>query len=542
MKKIFKALHLFGALASIAIVVMACDKEFNSIESDVLGKDNANFNTAKRNIEVLAYNKKLDAVQINGFNSNLLGVYKDPLYGQTTASIVTQILPTSFNPDFGTNPIIDSVMLNIPYFSRTNGVVDGVTQYVMEERDSLYSYGDGTIKLSIYRNTYFLRDFNPNAEEAAAQMYYSFAENTPNSTEHFALTESGSINFDSFKEPDAIYSQDYLPSNLAIEIKNGENTSYSAPALRIPLDIDFWKTTIFDKEDGAELSNANNFRNYFRGLYIKAEAKDSNNGHLQLLNFGSSNATITIYYTKESTSDSSVRNNTTYTFNFSGIRLNTFINEFTTPLEDGDVDNGDEILNLKGMSGSMAVVDLFPGEKNADGVPLALENLRTDFTDSDGDPIRLINEARLIIYENDALTDAEHKYDRLYAYDIKNNTALVDYNFDVTTNTTTPYNSKVIHLGQRDTLGETDRGYKIRITEHMRRLLFNDSLNTKIGLVISNNVNTITNADLLNSNDDVDEVPTATQLTARGTKLYGSSATNQNKKIRLEIFYSDPNN
>lgn len=540
MKKTVKALKPYAIIIVAALIFVACDKDFSTIDSDVLGRDNANFNTNKLSFDVVAYNKALDAVRSNGLNNNLLGVYEDPLFGKTEASIVSQILPTSYNPNFGIDPKIDSVMLNIPYFSRVSGTDnDGSTTYVMNMRDSLY--GDQPIILNIYQNNYFLRDFNPSSQTQESQDYYSFAENTPNGDENFSLTENTTINFDFHKGPLIGSDSLYVPSADPVEIVSGEELTFNPPALRIALDTLFWKNTIIAKDGSSELSNANNFRDYFRGLYIKAESKDNSTGNMQLINLAASNANIIIYYSKQSATNADERTNATYAFNFSGIRLNTYINNHTQSLVDGDDTNGDEKLNLKGMAGSMAVIDLFPGSKNNNGVPLALEALRNDFKDNDDNALRLINEARLVIYEDETLSDDDHRYDRIFAYDIKNNIPLIDFNFDPTENTNIPYNSKVIHLGQRDTIGESSRGYKIRITEHMKRLVFSDSLNTKIGLVMSNNVNYINSAKLFNSADYINTVPAVSQITPRGTIIYGNT-NDVNKKMRLEIYYSEPKN
>ncbi|WP_242203809.1 DUF4270 domain-containing protein [Aestuariivivens insulae] len=549
MKKTFIALKPLFIFAFILTSFIACDKDFSSIDSDVLGKANANFNTSKLNIEeLLAYNKKLKNIQVNGLNTNLLGVYNDPVFGQTTASIVTQLTPTSFDPDFGDNPVIDSVVLSIPYFSRQTGTENDVPQYVMNEQDSLY--GEDKINLSIYRNNYFLRNFNPNSQDQETQNYFSYAENTPSNTEHFVVTESSEVNFDTQKGELIFNDPAFIPSNKAVVTKTGEGEdatlSYGAPALRAKLNVDFWKTTILDKEGSSELSNPNNFKNYFRGLYFKAEAIDGK-GSMTLLNLAASGATITIHYSKDSTSDSESKVQATYALNFSGIKLNTLINDYSTapePLVDGDNTNGDQIIYLKGAAGSMAVIDLF-GNEDADNnnIPDALENFRSEFLDADGEtPAKLINEALLVITEDQSLTGGDdHKYDRLYAYDVKNNRPLIDYEFDTSENTTFPAASKVVHLGVRDTLSTSPLtyGYKIRITEHLKSLVFRDSTNTKLGLVISNNVNYTNTVNILNSTDDVTKIPAATILTSKGTALYGNNTTDD-KKIKLEIYYSEP--
>ena len=121
MKKTIKALKYLTVLLFVFLSFIACDKDFSVVESDVLGEQNLNFKTDTLVFQIAAYNKKLEALQINGLSSNLLGVYNDPAYGQTIASIITQITPTTLSPNFNDTPAIDSVVLSIPYFSRVTG-------------------------------------------------------------------------------------------------------------------------------------------------------------------------------------------------------------------------------------------------------------------------------------------------------------------------------------------------------------------------------------------------------------------------------------
>ena len=130
MKKIFKALKITSITALVLFAFIACDKDFNTLGSDIIGEKN--FNTESQLFSAISYNKKLNPVQTNGLPSNLLGVYNDPVYGQTTANIVTQVTPTIFDPIFGENPQIEEVVLTIPYFSRVTGTDDeGNTVYTI---------------------------------------------------------------------------------------------------------------------------------------------------------------------------------------------------------------------------------------------------------------------------------------------------------------------------------------------------------------------------------------------------------------------------
>lgn len=550
MKKRFKDLKIPIIFLFFLTTIIACDKDFIVLESDVLGSDKANFSTNSSIIEVTAYNKKLDSLQINGLHSNLLGIFNDPSYGKTIANIITQVTPSSYNPSFGTNPVIDSVVVNIPYFSKAiEKDDDGNSVYKL---DSLYGNTSQEMKLTMYQNNYFLRDLDPNSTLGSIQNFYSNASNLSSSV----LTGGNTVNFDNHNIATILSDTQFLPNNNPIITKTGtgddEKVNRAAPAYRVALtsseDLLYWTNTIIDKEDDAVLSNANNFKNYFRGIYFKVEPIN-NDGTMVLLNLASTSANITIHYTKGETDS---RTQSTYVLNFSGNRINTFINDFNlVPLQNGNKVLGDDKLYLKGTSGSMAVVDIFGNQEN-------LETFLNTYRipdgnggyekSSDGEYIlrRLINEAHLVLYEDENIynvvddnNDTYHKYDRLFAYDIKNNITTVDYQLDQIVNTQYPLNSKLISLTQRDTI--TGK-YKIRLTQHLNNILLRDSTNTKIGLVLSNNVNRTENAQILNSNDEVTAVPAAAIISPRGTILYGSNAqVPEEKKLKLKIFYTEPN-
>ncbi|MEP5340068.1 MAG: DUF4270 domain-containing protein [Algibacter sp.] len=578
MRRLFKALKYVSLFLLIALAFVACDKEFNAIDSQVLGEENANFNTNKTVFQILAYNKKLDSLQINNLGSSLLGFYNDPIYGQTAASLITQVIPATIDPSFGTNAVIDSVILNIPYFSRATEEFNGeIPLYTLN--DSIFGSEDTSedepkvtpIKLTVYRNNYFLRDFDPNSDTNSAQNYYSNASNA-DKTSNYAITENTLINFDDHKGEIIYETESFTPNHNAVILTTGTEAdgdlteTVSTPALRIDLADDadektYWSSLILEKQDDAVLSNSNNFKNYFRGLYFKAEAKD-NDGQIILLNTTSTDSKITVYYSNDEETQGA------YILNLSGNRINPYINTYSPSLENGDRIDGDEKLYLKGTEGSMAIVDLFNGlvtceesnteetaldcfkktyrQLNEDGYILKNgEEVDPDgyITNDDNFVLkRLINEAQLIIYEDNESIDVDdetHTHDRIYAYDIENNFPTFDYLVDGTDNTTNPEFSKFISLGLRSTDDDGISKYKIRITEHLNNILVSDSTNTKLGLVLSNNVNVTSNSEILESNDIVISVPSASILSPRGTVLYGNNTSATEKKMILEIYSTE---
>lgn len=546
MRKRKIALRNLAVLAVLLGSFIACDKDFADIDSDIINNDNAtHFDTNSRLFDVIAYTKALDPVQTNALPLNFLGIYKDPgmNYGSSTASFVSQILGNLTDPDFGENPIIDSVVMTIPYFSTATGIGPaGNTQY---DLDSIF--GTGTIDLSIYESNYFLRDFDPTSMDIdEPQRYYSNRSTGSNMITDSQL-EGTLLHFE----------QNFSPSADQIILKeqdeNGEfiETDRISPALRIKFDDNtYWQDKIINMSGETELSNTNNFNNYFRGIYFKA-APTSTEGNLILLNMANSSSNITIYYTRDPFTEGLERVQTTYAFNFTGSRVNFLSNDFT--ISDGNEITGDENLFLKGGQGSVAEIKLFGGDNIDDdnATDNAFELFKKEFveTDEDGNFVsskKLINEANLVFYVNQTEVNANgEEPNRVYLYDMNNNLPLTDYFFD-NANTVAPEFSRTSHLGplEREDNEATGDGirYKVRITEHLNNLLLRDSTNVKLGLAVSSNINvesTSIQYDVLNG-DDNDKVPLSSILSPRGTVLYGNNTSDEDKRLYLEIFFTEP--
>lgn len=593
MKKILNVFKAVIAIMVLLISFIACDKDFTTIGTDVIGNDH--FEAKDTVYSAITYNRKLDPVQTNGLSSNLLGVYYDPIYGPSSANVVSQM--TLGTQPSGDNIELKSVVISIPYFSHINSDDptddDGHPNYIL---DSLYGNQDAAMRLSIYRNNYFLRDYDPESDFEDNQKYYSDGS--------ASLSENISSELDS----ELIHViEEFKPSSETIVLteinEDGveEDTEVLAPRIRIVLeeeeDLQYWQELIIDKVGEPELSNTNNFKNYFRGLYFKME-DTSGDGSMVMLNFSASTANVTLNYTNVSdltdtdgddipdVADADVDgdgnidtgsldtdgdgikdtadvdqtegndinddgiddiivlvNERTSVLNFTGNRVNLFENSFGMMLGDGDDEFGDETLYLKGGQGSMAVVELFGIDSVDDDedIPDELEDFRVRAENW------LINEANLIFYEDENQITPDmidnHKNDRLYVYDLKNNQPIIDYYYDIPS-TTVPYLSIVSHLGTRIKDSDGYYKYKIRITEHITNILQKDSLNTKLGLVLSSNVNSIENADVLwqfGEDDGIENVPSGSVLSPKGTVLYGNNTADTDKKVKLEIYYTEPN-
>ncbi|MDA9057449.1 DUF4270 domain-containing protein, partial [Flavobacteriaceae bacterium] len=275
MKNLSTLLFKSVCCLSLIFVVQACDNEFSEIGTGIVGTPD--FEIINSTYPVKTYNKKMTPFQANGLSENLLGYYYDPVFGGSKVDFVGQLTPRTFAPDFGDDTVLTSVILTIPYKSTAD--IGETTTYTL---DSLY--GSDPIKLSIFKNNYYLRTFDPNADLDAPQNYYS------NGT-----LAQGEIFFDPNGNTDLegqlIYQDNsYFPSAESIDLmgineETGESevTSTIPPSLRVhlfggevedgvstPTTTAFWDDLIFSKEEDEVLSSSSNFYEYFRGLYFKA--------------------------------------------------------------------------------------------------------------------------------------------------------------------------------------------------------------------------------------------------------------------------------
>lgn len=540
------------------ILIYSCDKEFTSIDSDVISAENAiNFNTSSIDYPIVASNLRLNPVKSNNLPSFMLGYNNNPFYGESKASFLGQIVPAEFSPSFGENVVLDSVVLTIPYYSR--GVDTDDDGNISYEIDSVY--GNTATKLYVYKSNFYLRDFNPSGDFSDSQNYYS----------NGALSNSETIN-QSEIEAELLYesgilgdgSDDFIPSSERIDLtlldSLGESyvASSIAPAVRLKLNNpndNFWESLFFENEGNPELINPNTFKEFFRGLYIKADGVNSE-GSMMLLNFASSNTKLTIHYTSETSTDSdtdsggtsteTITSQNEYVLNFTDNLVNIYENNFQVDVSNSNTVEGDERIYLKGGEGYMSTVDLFSGEIEDDnGVMVnAFDHFKNSFYDQENEIAnKIINEAYIEFFV-DQTQDIGSEPDRIYLYNFEQNTALIDYFLDQSVSSTT-INAKVNHLEPLTRDGDSITGegvkYKIRITEHLNNLILRDSTNAKLALVVTSNVGSIDNFSILNSGEEERDFPSGAILTPKGTVLHGSQSEDLDKRPRIKIYYTDPN-
>ena len=226
--------------------------------------------------------------------------------------------------------------------------------------------------------------------------------------------------------------QTFVPSNETVvttvpATTDGEDdeVTSNSPRLRIRLDetaygATYWQENILDRGGEDVLFNANSFRNYFRGVYLKAEPV---NGSGSYFLFDKANTSIAIYYTS---GEEDSRNQSSVTLSLAGNGVvgyqNDFKSEIKTELTGVDKENGEENLYLKGGQGSMAIIELFEDvDDDANGIPDELDALRAQ--------PRLIREANLEFFvDQDKIQQyagaSVSEPQRVFIYDLETNLPL----------------------------------------------------------------------------------------------------------------------
>lgn len=527
-------MKFFIKYLSLIVIVLAlftaCKEDINYLESDLIGGHNFT-GEIDSTTTVIAYSKRTYPVQSNNLPIYRLGVYNDAVYGQTVSNLLTQVAMEVTNPTFGEDPIVEKVILSIPYFSTSS--FDGEnTSYTL---DSIY--GSAPMKLSVYESNYFLRNYDPQTGFEEPQKYYS----------------NQNIIFESFLGQLLYETDNFVPSNAGIDIEEDELDDDGnpiittlSPRLYVELSEDanaFFTQKIFQQEGSNNLLNNNNFRDYFRGVYIKTEAV---NGEGNAFIFSLADAKIEIEYSyipeidEEDEEEDIERAKSKYNLALSGIAVNTINTSvpgnIQSTLDNPNTKIGEESLYLKGGDGAITVIELFGEDSDGDGEPDKLTELKNKNI--------LINDAYLQFYVNrNVVSGGSSEPDRIFIFDLENKKVLIDYPLDTYTPQNDLLNYKSSHLGRLER--DSDKNgikYKIRLTNYINSLVNKDSINRKLGLSVSQNVVVADFKSLENTlPPGFKNIPTSSVIAPKGTVLYGPAAPDPDKRVKLFIYYTEIN-
>ncbi|PBJ12899.1 DUF4270 domain-containing protein [Flavobacterium sp. ACN6] len=533
-------------LALIVVCLYSCDKDFNAIGDGLIGDDH--FGLEPEEYSVLAFNQEVTPIQSNNLAVNALGIFTNPLFGTTTANFATQLALASYPVTIGESPVIESAVLTIPYFNHITATgTDGANTYVL---DSIYG-GQGKdfkLKLSVYESGYQMRSSYFSGGSQLPQFYYTDQNNDFFSNANKALLNNGPVqeNVEFYFDPAEIVTKTTDPDTKV------ETVTRTAPQMVLNLRKDFFQEKILNAP-ASKLSSEDLFQEYFRGLYFMVE-KSGANSNMAMLDF--SKGVITIKYKAKTaaTTDGDATEDKQILVNFKSVLSGAVANTASFLQDDREANYqnavttnvnetaGDERLYLKGGQGSLAVVKLFNQTDvlsyNADGtvktganqVPDELDEIRNNVVYKNWK----VNEANLVFYIDADKMGTTKAPQRVYLYDLTNNTVLADYSADPAD----PFGGLIILDSDKK-----GKSYKLRITSHIRNLIKDATAkNVDLGIVVSLSAGVVASNALKQKNETISQAPRTSVMSPLGTILYGGKASvPDDKRLKLQVYYTKPN-
>ncbi|WP_461532601.1 DUF4270 domain-containing protein [Sinomicrobium sp.] len=533
-------------LLNSGVFLTSCSDDVNTIGTGIIG--DGNFETEKADFEVYAYNRKLNGVQTNGLPLYQLGTYNDPIYGKTEASIISQLgMPntTVFGTSGGDNERVKTVYLHIPFFSKVKEGEEEVNESGTPvarqfEIDSVYGNKTATFKLKVEEFTYYLRDLDPD-NDFDQQEYFSNNEELSSHVGMVLLDDETTIN-----DREILIRKEDDPETDEDEAEEVEERL--SPRIRMELNPDFFQQ-ILDNEGGDVFATRSNFQEFIKGL--RFSISESSSDILMLLDWNNAYIEVVYAYESKGSSEGSATEEEEDSFTMSlaafsvssanGVRakVNNVINIMQNdpyPAEIADqFDTGVNASNLYLKGGAGTVVELSLFDEDREGETLA--NIREKHW--------VINDASLTFYVDREKLDAYHvgeEPSRVYVYNLENNKVLADVELDYSTNPDKNL-SKLIYGGVLEE--EDDRGikYRIRLTEHIDRVVNKDSTNVRLGLALTSDINSTVNVSAQDKDGETSlHIPESAVITPLSTILYGNDVEDESqrdKRLKLEIYYTE---
>lgn len=559
---------------ALVFVLTSCDKKFNDVGAEVLPPNS--FQAKKITYPVSISHAVINAVQTNNPAVLHLGKRQDNLFGTTNAGIVSQLSLSTYAPFFGVKTAqeetqdsfdeqetVTDVWLEIPFFTNQNdadgdglidiydiddndpnsdsdgdgisdsvelnngtdptnpdtdgdGIPDGQDTETVHPNpdkmlyavDSLFGQREASFDVEVHKLSYFLRQLDPNLNFEQNQAYYS--------------------DFDINANKELSLANEEIQLNLE-EIVIDDATNLS-PRLRVPLNNDTFQQMLINKEGQVELSSIEDWQNYFRSISIQTSGFSAP----LLMLFDLSRMAIRISYTYKAEIEddagtvtiSDVQND--FLINAGIIRFNTIEKETAPSAALNAIVSSDdaEQIALGGGLGSVATASLFEDTE-------VLEALK-------GKPW-LLNEANLTFHVDQQAVEQYNLSipERIYVYNGMTDAPLIDFAQDASASTSL---SKLVYGGY---LTEEDESkyYKIRITDHLRNIISNDSINAPLRISLSNAFNTQATVPMAQVKDsEVDKVPSGAVAAPKSVVFIGPNPSDPalaDLKLELEVYYTE---
>ncbi|MBM1104871.1 DUF4270 family protein [Aurantibacter crassamenti] len=580
----------------LVAILCSCTEEPTTIGATVIGSKP--FSTSIATYNVKAFNKKIEAVQTNKLPIYQLGVFNDPVYGKTVATINSQVQLSTANPSFGIytqntedtnsdaipeNETIDSVVVYLPYqLNQLDSDADGVPDSAEVGDDILDATNDSdndgisnvqeTSNGTNPQNPDTDGDGIPDGTDDSLDVL-GFAETFEldsiygNRSQSFKLKVERSTYYlrdldpnTDYQEAQEYYSnQEFSPTFTEEVLFEGDylidNKEYILPGEEDDPDTEENEATVTKVAPGIRVKLDPIGVDYFQTnildkegsteLFSAANFKDffrginisvtpSDSELLFLLNLA--NARIEVYYHYDRIVDADTTEELTASFNLSLV-TSTSGNAVNTFIND---DYPSEISNTMFSEENASRLYL----KGGSGTYAEIQLFEDE---SEINEIKaknwIINEANLVFYvDQDAVASIENEPPRLYMFNAETNAPLFNVATEYSTEDT-PLEVYLNYDGLIEKSGEKGVKYTVNITNHLNNIIVRDSVNATLGIQVPADVRITAARNVILANGTEMELPVSSVLTPLSTVLYGSNVTaaEDDMKLKLQIFYTETN-
>lgn len=338
------SLMIFGSA-----VLYNCEPEIDSLGEQLFLNDGTNGNEVS--YDLIAYNidnKDMVRADYSTLGSAVIGAFDEPQFGSQKASYFTQIRMSAYDPDFGTNAVVDSVVLVL------KPVIPINSDSLVTTTNENYVYPDGnvdaklelkTIPVTKYGRTKTAGNITPLTLKVheVTEFMGSYTDSIFSNKDFEAGVELGSKVFNG------------LAKSVTITKDSDNSTLFpSTNDIRISLDKTFFQNKIIAKKGQPELKDMSAFIRYFRGLKVSVQEND---GYLFSIDPNDVGTQVIMYYKYDKTENgTTTRPQITYNFNLgSGNAHSSFVKyQRAAPFIDNVLGNqtvGDAKLFTQGMGG-----------------------------------------------------------------------------------------------------------------------------------------------------------------------------------------------
>ncbi|MDY3548249.1 DUF4270 domain-containing protein [Riemerella anatipestifer] len=494
-KRILKLVVIAG-VGSLGI--QSCESEANNLGEQFFASGVATGET--QSYDVIAYNlNNNDTIQSDAsrISQATLGAFAEDNFGMQKSSYVTQLRLSSYNPDFGTNAKVDSVVLELkPIYASDSATTSTDEDYI----------------------------FTGNVAAKKVVTSYPIQKYGNHKVLTLKVDEVGDFLYSTEKK---YYSNQKvaLGANLATVPLSGKVTSVNITSdadnkellsrtvgIRVPLDKQYFQDKIVNKQGSVELSDAASFIRYMKGIKLSVIENDG-----YIFNFYPNDISIKMYYTYDTTSSgTTTKTSSVYQFDLGSSNVHFNQIEYDRPSVYGttmaniDKTNGDERLYLQGMGGAGAVLKIPSAEIQK------IKNLYKN------EKIGILS-AKIRLYTDNSVWNKSYAKPSTFLVKYAN---LNDFLVDVSALSLSPS----FYFVKGNDLTNNPAYYDITITQTLKNIIEKEAENRDLEISIGDYLKS-TQGSLLGQNYNT------RAYTPQRVVLVGSKTNNQNK-VKLNIVYA----